>query len=337
MTRGRTPLAGTELVKVEPNEAVVAQDLQAADQYAVGQAMVMDATEVLKMVGRIEMGNFLATVADRAIAETYVNVKNSKSYKGLPYRTKDGKVATVATLEEFCDVFMPRSYRRCRELAANLQLLGPDLYEQAEAIGFRQRDYAALKALPADDQIIVKQAIEAGNLDNSIELMQDMAARHKHEKDALSAALTEAKEAQEIAERQIAAKDKKINELDAKLSKPQAAAPEYDEAEALRALDHAALEAVAAVHARLRRAATDLMAGRGALELPRTLRQAIAAALGRVRLAVADLGADLNIAANESAGMDQGEDGIDAIWAKVNAEMAAKEAAGAASQDGQTQ
>lgn len=324
MTRGRTPLAGTELVKVEPSEAVVAQDLQAADQYAVGQAMVMDATEVLKMVGRIEMGNFVATVADRAIAETYVKVKNSKAYKGLPYRTPDGKVATVATLEEFCEAFMPRSHRRCQELAANLQLLGPDLYEQAEAIGFRQRDYAALKALPADDQIVVKQAIEAGKLDNAIELMQDMAARHKHEKDALDAELKEAKAYKETAERQIAAKDKKINELDAKLSKPRAAVAEYDEAAALAAWDSAVLHAVAAIHAPLRRAILDLLADRTPYECSRTVRQAIAAGLGRVGVALKDVSADMDVAPNEDADASQAEDEIDKIWALTNADLAAE-------------
>jgi hypothetical protein len=87
---------------------------------------------------------------------------------------------------------MPKSRRRCEELAANLHLLGPELYEQAEAIGFRQRDYNALKALPADDQAIVKQAIEAGKFDNAIELMQDMAVKHAADKASLNKQVEEA-------------------------------------------------------------------------------------------------------------------------------------------------
>lgn len=49
------------------------------------------------------------------------------------------------------------------QLADNLNLLGPELYEQAEKIGFKARDYQALKALPSDEQEIVKQALEAQN------------------------------------------------------------------------------------------------------------------------------------------------------------------------------
>lgn len=323
-------MAGTELITVEINEAVVTEDMRAMTEIGIGQAMVMDATEILKRVGRIEGAHFLETVSSRLIVETYIQIKNSKAYKGLPYRNAAGKVETVSTLEEFCEAFMPRSHRRCQQLADAYHLLGPDLYEQAEAIGFRQRDYAALKALPADDQAIVRQAIEAGKLDNAIELMQEMAVKHVQEMAALEAVARDAQEAKVIAERQLEAKDKKINELDAKLSKPAVAAPEYGEAEALAALDKAVQAAVAAIHAPLRIAIQDLMGERGAHQLPRTLRQAIAAGLGRVSLAVKDLGADLDLAANESTGADQGEDQIDAIWAATIAELDAKQAAGEA-------
>lgn len=159
--------------------------VETAGQIAAADAVIMDAAEVLKQVGRIEGLQFLATVADRVIAETYINIKESKRYKGLPYIDASGKPATVATIQEFCEAFMPRGYRRCEQLAENLHTLGPDLYDQAEAIGFRQRDYNALKALPADEQAIVRQAIESGKFDNAIELMQDMAVKHVKEKEVL--------------------------------------------------------------------------------------------------------------------------------------------------------
>jgi hypothetical protein len=87
-------------------------------------------------------------------------------------------------LEEFCRVFLGKSYTRCFELAKNLELLGTDLYEAAEAIGFRARDYRALKALPADEQAIIQQAIQTQDREQVIELLQDMALKHKEERDA---------------------------------------------------------------------------------------------------------------------------------------------------------
>lgn len=71
------------------------------------------------------------------------------------------------------------------QLAYNLNLLGPELYEQAEKIGFKVRDYQALKALPSDEQEIVKQALEAQNKESAVDLMQEMALKHKKEKELL--------------------------------------------------------------------------------------------------------------------------------------------------------
>lgn len=332
----RTPRQPEPLMPPDVNTEVVAQDLAAADQATVGDMMVMQYEEITRQLGQIDSMEFMRRVADVAQAQIFERVRKSGAYKGYPYQD-GGILRHVASIEEFCEVKLGKSYRRCMDLSQNLRVLGPELYEQSERLGLRNVDYKALRALPADDQVLIRQAIEeAKSRDDVLDILREMAVRHAQEKEALTKEAIEAAESIQIKDGQLKAKDEKINELDAKLSKPQAA-PEYDEAEALRALDHAALEAVAAVHAKLRRAATDLMAGRGAMELPRTLRQAIAASLGRVRLAVVDLGADLDIAANESADMGQGEDGIDAIWAKVNAEMDAKEAARAAGQDGQIQ
>jgi hypothetical protein len=97
----------------------------------------------------------------------------------------------VQDLDEFCRQFMGKSYRRCNELADNLHTLGPELYEQAQAVGFRSRDYRALKALPADDQAAVKAALEDGDKDTALTVLSQLVGRHQ--------------QAREVAERQCAA------------------------------------------------------------------------------------------------------------------------------------
>jgi hypothetical protein len=191
----------------------------AVNHVAAADALIMDAAEVLKKTGRIEALQFVATVADRVIAETYSQIKESKAYKGIPYRDAEGNVATVATIQEFCEAFMPKSYRRCEQLSDNLHLLGPELYEQADAIGFRQRDYGALKALPADDQAIVKQAIEGGKLETAIDLMQEMVLKHAKEKETLTAENTELKADHEALGKVVEDKNKKLDQLDKQIKK----------------------------------------------------------------------------------------------------------------------
>lgn len=184
--------------------------VETANQVAAGDAVIMDSLETLKAVGRIEAFQFVATVADRVIAETYVKIKESKTYKGLPYRDAGGKVATVATLEEFCEAFMPKSRRRCEELANNLHLLGPELYEQSEAMGLRQRDYNAIKALPGDQQEIIKQAVAAKDKDTVIELLQDMAVKFDKEKTALTKANADIKGDNEALDRLLKEKSDRL-------------------------------------------------------------------------------------------------------------------------------
>jgi hypothetical protein len=146
---------------------------------ALADQAVLDAEEALRAVGQIEGLDFLRHVADVATAQVFERLKHNKKYKGLPYKDADGNLCRIAQLEEFCRVFLGKSYMRCFELSKNLHLLGPDLYESAERIGFRARDYRALKALPAEDQEAVKRALaEDATKDDALSLLQDMAERH---------------------------------------------------------------------------------------------------------------------------------------------------------------
>lgn len=164
-------------------EANVQQLVEAGNQMSIVNAAVMDSFDIAKSLGRIETANFFRSVGDKLIAETAINIRDGKKFKGLPYNDESGNLRHVVDFPEFCKVFLGKSYTRTMELIGNHYLLGADLYEQAEHLGFRQRDYNALKALPADDRLIIAQAIEAEDLDKALDLMQQLAAKHQREKD----------------------------------------------------------------------------------------------------------------------------------------------------------
>jgi hypothetical protein len=152
---------------------------------ALADGIILNATDAILKAGYIQGIEFTRRVGDVAIAQIFLSLKQSKSYKGIPYSDSDGTTRRVGSFEEFCQAFFSKSYNRCLELSQNLQLLGTDLYEQSELIGFRARDYQALKALPADEQEIVKQAIETDDRDTVIDLLQEMALKHAKEKAAM--------------------------------------------------------------------------------------------------------------------------------------------------------
>lgn len=161
--------------------------IQTAEGLGAGINMVLGYEEPLRQLGQLDAFEFMRRVADVAVAQIFENVKNTKAYVGLPYKGEDGVLRRVATLDEFCEVKLGKSYRRCMDLSQNLRALGPELYEQSERLGLRNKDYRAILALPAEDQALVKKAIEATNSrEEVIDLLQEMAAHHHSEKESFA-------------------------------------------------------------------------------------------------------------------------------------------------------
>ncbi|NDV21033.1 hypothetical protein GO013_16620, partial [Pseudodesulfovibrio sp. JC047] len=168
----------------EVSTAHESRDLEAQNTASAVDQAVMDAEAAFKGLGRIEAAAFFSTVGDIVVAQTFQNIKKTKTYKNIPYIDASGNIRHVETLDEFCKVKLGKSYTRCYELSQNLHTLGPDLYESAEKIGFRAKDYRALKALPEDEQAIVKQALEAESKDEVLNVLTDLTERHNAERKA---------------------------------------------------------------------------------------------------------------------------------------------------------
>ena len=178
------------------------------------------AFEAARAIGQMEAMQFTRDIADLSSVQIFLNLKKTKAYRALTVKDADGNPRRVADLEEFCERFLGKSARRMQELASNYHLLGPQLYETAERIGFRTQDYRALKALPAEDQEVIKQAMSPeADRDQVLDLLQEMAARHASEKAALTAQAKEAEETAEARSEVIAKKETRINEQEETIHK----------------------------------------------------------------------------------------------------------------------
>lgn len=171
-----------------------------------------------KLASRIETALFYETVSQKIVVESYIELKKNNAFRALTFKDTDGKTKNISSLDEFCEHFLKKSQRRVQQMANNYHLIGADLYDTAEQIGFRQKDYTALKALPAEDQDVIKQAMQADR-DQVIDLLQEMAARHASEKTELTAKATEAEETARARSEVIASKEAKINSLEEANSK----------------------------------------------------------------------------------------------------------------------
>lgn len=171
------------------------------------------AFKAMRMLGQMEALEFIGNISDLSKVQIFINLKKNNAYRALTYKDAEGNRKRISDLEEFCDHYMGKSSRRMRQLASNYHLLGAELYESAERIGFRQQDYQAMKALPADDQEVIKQAMQPEvDRDQILDLMQELAVRHASEKAAHEA---EAKEARETKDADLKARDAREAKLNA--------------------------------------------------------------------------------------------------------------------------
>jgi len=234
-----TPARAQELANIQNSAAV-------ADQ------AVLNAEDVYKAIGRIEGIEFTRRVGEVAIAQIFTEVRSSKQYKGMPYKDSDGVTRHVGTFEEFCKVKLGKSYNRCLELSQNLHTLGSDLYESAERIGFRAKDYRALKALPPEEQEVVKQAIASESREQVLDILQDMAARHASEKAAAKKEAADLKADMEAKDKVLQAKQQRLDKAETDLAKLKSLPKNADtelrlerEAEAVKKLNGLHIETLA--------------------------------------------------------------------------------------------
>jgi hypothetical protein len=205
-------------------------ELRAIDEAAAGGGQALDAQALLREIldvgasdalmaaGGIRMAVSLATVADSAVLAIYDRLRETKAYRKLP--SKSGDVSPLS-LDEFCQEYLGRSARRLRELSANRRLLGEDLFASAEHLGFKERDYRLIKALPDDDREAVKLAIEqaqqTGDQDAALAVLAEFAARQRAAREAAEAERDVAQQAHAAMEADYLASNRLLGETKTRL------------------------------------------------------------------------------------------------------------------------
>lgn len=197
----RPPSSPLTLPALSPEgDAVLAPAIAARQEFDVRQAAaarMAQYQDVLISVGTIRAAQFNTTLNESLIAQVFSRIRQDRSFQGLPYQDATGQARTCETLEEFCAHYLGKSYDRCRQLADTLHVLGPDLYDQAQTLGFKSRDYRALKALPADDQQAVREALEEGDKDTALAVLSTLVGRQQEARKAAERQRDAARQAQE--------------------------------------------------------------------------------------------------------------------------------------------
>lgn len=179
-------------------------------------------------VGALKATNFIKKLVTVTEIKMLAEIKESKEYKGLQLFSAEGKLVTVTSWEDFCKS-LGHSREKVDQDILNLSTFGEDFLETSQRMGVGYRDLRKLRKLPdAEREVIINgEAVQAEDKDSLIDLIEEMSAKHVKTKQELQQQIDELKADNTAKDNVLSTKNKKIDELDTKLSLRQQPDQQY--------------------------------------------------------------------------------------------------------------
>lgn len=146
-----------------------------------------------------------------AIVLEYDRIIETKGYLGVPYTDDQGNMVRTQSIDEFCRHFLSHNAAWFRQQKALLDTLGETTVEWLTDLGVSGRRLAQLKAAPEDLRRQMAQAVESGDRDSALSLIEAATSGARQDKEQADARLL-------AQEKIIARKEQRINELDQQLA-----------------------------------------------------------------------------------------------------------------------
>jgi hypothetical protein len=145
------------------------------------------------------------------------SIKEAKSYKGFVFVAETGDQITINTWEDYCRLVEGASRNKIDDDILNLQTHGEEMFEAMREVGLGPSKMRALRKIPENEKEQLKLLANTGDKDALLELTEDIIARNAKEKAELKAKLEESTADNAAKEELLASKDKKLNDMAAKL------------------------------------------------------------------------------------------------------------------------
>lgn len=266
MTNIELPTVG-ELIEATTPPAIIDAD-EGANLPATEILLSPDEAErveAARLVGQREGRRQMIQAIQKLVTVTDLldlqKIKKTKQYKGYIHKTDDGKLVTITTWPQFCELVEGRSHNSVDLDLANFQVHGPEFYERMQAIGIGPGTMRSLRQIPEDERAELEKAAKESSRDEFLDLAETLITRHTEEKKALQKRL-EQTDKQLLASRERVEKFRKENEAYAeaeevrKLAKPK---PDKESARLRGALSALAGDAKATVVVTMRKGVIELL------------------------------------------------------------------------------
>lgn len=194
-------------------DVVFKQDVAKADAFnSTVNGIKHDQLQLSEKIGAIKAFDFTKKLLTVSTIKILAELKESNEYKGLQVIDTDGKLLTVSTWEQFCQS-IGKSRQHIDEEIRNLSAFGEDFLETSQRMGIGYRDLRKLRKIPDDerDVIINGEAVQAGDKDSLIELIEDMSIKHKKDKTKLESQVKDLTAEAKAKDRVIADKQQAID------------------------------------------------------------------------------------------------------------------------------
>tara|TARA_R110000796_G_scaffold74659_1_gene167901 strand:+ start:6058 stop:7011 length:954 start_codon:yes stop_codon:yes gene_type:complete len=184
-----------------------------------------------RLLGQIEAHRSISKLTNVVSLSKLDNIKKNKLYRALKGRTdispEGEEIADVGTWAGFCKMLGTTASKVDEDLL-NLRVLGEEAMTSLKSIGAGYRELRKLRQLPDEERelIIQGEAVQVGDKDALVELIEDMAVRHAKEKEALSQQAEESRQELEASRRVTQDKSNRIAELEEQLHRRQNLTPD---------------------------------------------------------------------------------------------------------------
>ncbi len=222
-----------ELKKLEQASQALedACELNAAEAISLANSSGANITTAM-LIGQIKISQAFGNFANAISLSFLKEVKESKSYKALKgqrftfpsVNIADGQqkeVILTGTWDEFCRICQT-SRSTVDEDLRNLSVFGEKALQSMQTLGVTTKDLRRLRKLPQEDltTIVEGEVVKVQDRDEALEIIEELSAKHRQEKQSLQYEVTKLTQEKESNERLLADKDKKINSLSKKLDTP---------------------------------------------------------------------------------------------------------------------
>lgn len=249
-----------------------------------------------QLLGQARTAQSFAKLATVVTLRTLAEVKETKAYRALKgvagVDAQGNKIDDVGTWDGYCRA-IGRSKTSVDEDLRNLATFGEEALESLQAVGAGYRELRKLRQLPEEERelIIQGEAVQVGDKETLVEMIEDMAARHAKKEEALKQQAEESRQDLEASRRVTQEKAARIAELEEQLHRRQHLTPDQRAQELSERLEAEGFKARSLLLP-LRSVMVEILDWE---EAPRELKHACAQQVARLRIELDQLQIELGL------------------------------------------